>query len=73
MWDESVVALQPLRSFIDEACELFPAFLNPFLKLATRLAVGREAAESCYEYLSKRPPLVVEFGSREEAASVQVQ
>lgn len=66
MWDESVVALQPLRSFLDEACELFPAYLGPFMRLATGLAVGREAAEACYEYLSKRPPLVVECAGPHE-------
>lgn len=61
MWDDSVTALQPLRSFVDDACGLFPAFLDPFLRLATGLIVGPEAAEACYDYLSKRPPLVVEF------------
>jgi hypothetical protein len=61
MWDDSVTALQPLRSFVDDACGLFPAFLGPFLRLATGLTVGPEAAEACYDYLSKRPPLVVEF------------
>lgn len=55
------MALQPLRSFVDEACGLFPAYLGPFLRLATGLSVGAEAAEACYDYLSKRPPLVVEF------------
>jgi hypothetical protein len=66
MWDGSVMALQPLRSFMDDACGLFPAFLSPFLRLATALVVGPEAAEACYDYLSKRPPLVVEFATAQE-------
>jgi hypothetical protein len=61
MWDDAVMALQPLRSFVNEACGLFPAYLAPFLRLATGLSIGAEAAEACYDYLSKRPPLVVEF------------
>ena len=61
MWEESVVALQPLRAFMHEACELFPAYLGPFLRLATGLVVGQTAAQSCYDYLSKDPPMVVEF------------
>ena len=63
MWDESVMALQPLRAFLDDACGLFPAYLAPFLSLSTGLIVGPESAEACYDYLSKRPPLVVEFAS----------
>jgi hypothetical protein len=51
---------------MDDACGLFPAFLSPFLRLASALIVGPEAAEACYDYLSKRPPLVVEFATAQE-------
>jgi hypothetical protein len=42
----------PLRRFLEDSAQLFPAFLDPFLRLATGLTQGPAAAQACYQFIS---------------------
>ncbi len=62
VWDESLTSTRPLRHFLDETCDLFPAYPAPFLQLCTGLCQGSAAAAAAYSYLCSQPKLVVEYG-----------
>jgi hypothetical protein len=50
-WDASVASMLPLRCFLEDAARLFPAFLDPFLRLAAGFTQGSAAAQCCYKFI----------------------
>ena len=57
--DQTLLANQPIRSFLDSLSSLFPAYSIPLLRLLTALAAGTgpTAAAAAYSYFSRSTEL----------------
>ena len=57
----------PLRRFLDDARELFPAFPSPMLRLLSALASGEAAVTAALQYLDSIPGLTCRHSTQEDS------